>query len=104
MEASREAVLECSAELWANDEPDWRESRPPATVSSCSSMLKEGMPDEAAAGTGFRLKEWVRLSALERLDRLVSKELSGRELEASDGMAGRDLVGTGGIASAMAIV
>lgn len=70
-------------------------------------MLKEGMPDEVAPDTGFRLRDWVRLSLLERLVRLVSKELSGRPVEACEaslGTGGKALVGGGGTASAIAIV
>lgn len=87
-------------ELGAIEDADCVDSRAPAVVSSCSSMLNEGMP----LGTGFRLRDCVRLSVLERLDRLVSKELSGRAVEASVGIGGNALVGAGGIASAMAMV
>jgi len=40
---SLDGVLECPAELGARDDPDCLESRPPATVSAWSSMLKDGM-------------------------------------------------------------
>jgi hypothetical protein len=91
-------------ELGTTDDADCTDSRAPAAVSSCSSMLKEGMPDVAAPGIGFRLRDCVRLSVLERLDRRVSKELSGRPVEASCGIGGNALVGAGGMASAIAIV
>lgn len=40
---SRDGVLEWPTELGVRDEPDCLESRPPATVSACSSMLKDGI-------------------------------------------------------------
>lgn len=40
---SLDGVLEWPAELCVNDEPDCLDSRPPATVSVCSSMLKDGI-------------------------------------------------------------
>jgi hypothetical protein len=97
-------------ELTASEDADCRDSLPLISASSCSPMLKEGMPDEVAPDTGFRLRDWVRLSLLERLVRLVSKELSGRPVEACEaceaslGTGGKALVGGGGTASAIAIV
>lgn len=46
---SLEGVLEWPTELGVS-EPDCRESRPPASVSAWSSILKDGM----GAGTGLR--------------------------------------------------
>lgn len=40
---SREGVLEWPTELGVSDDPDCLESRPPACVSACSSMLKDGI-------------------------------------------------------------
>jgi hypothetical protein len=40
---SLDGVLEWPAELCVRDDPDCLESRPPATVSACSSMLKDGI-------------------------------------------------------------
>jgi hypothetical protein len=89
-------------ELGTTDDPDCTDSRAPAAGPSCSSMLKEGMLDGVAPG--FRPRDCVRLSVLERLDCRVAKELSGRPVEASGGIGGNALVGAGAMASAMAIV
>lgn len=40
---SLEGVLEWLTELGERDDPDCLDSRPPATVSACSSMLKDGI-------------------------------------------------------------
>jgi hypothetical protein len=55
---SREGVLEWPAELGANDDSDSLESRPPAPVSSCSSILKEGIGGGAVRGTGGLGRLW----------------------------------------------
>lgn len=68
--ASRDGVLECV--LGVNDVSDSLDSRPPAAVSSCSSMLNEGMAGTAVFGTGLRWRDCLRLSVLDRLDRLAS--------------------------------
>jgi hypothetical protein len=59
---SRDGVREWPAELRETDDSDCLESRPPAPVSSCSSMLKEGIGGGAVLGTGLR-----RVDSLERL-------------------------------------
>lgn len=60
---SLDGVLEWPVELGVAD-PDCLESRPPATASSCSLMLKEGIGRCCAVvGTGLRRNE-----ELERLD------------------------------------
>lgn len=101
---SLDGVLEWPSELGVSDDPDCLDSRPPATVSSCSSILKEGIVGCAIPGMGLRLRECVRLSVLERLDRLVSKESADRSFAASVGIGGNALVGAGGAGSAMAMV
>jgi hypothetical protein len=90
---SRDGVLECPAELGERDDPDSLESRPPATASSCSSILKEGIEGWCVVfDTGFRCS---RL-----LDRL---EWFGATGSGSSGdMGGRVLFG--GVEVAWAIV
>jgi hypothetical protein len=95
---SCDCVLECAAELTANEDPDCRESRPPADVSSCSSILKEGIGCCAPLGTGFRRRE-----LLDRLDRLEPTGSGDVELAAFRGMGGSFLLGGGDAASDMAM-
>jgi hypothetical protein len=94
---SLDCVLECAAELTANEDPDCRESRPPADVSSCSSILKEGIGCCAPPGTGFRRRE-----LLDR-DRLEPTGSGDAELAAFWGMGGSFLLGGGDAASDMAM-
>jgi hypothetical protein len=91
---SRDGVREWPAELGETDDSDSLESRPPADVSSCSSMLKEGIGGGAALGAGLRRKD-----SLERLWRF---ELPWSELSAG-GSGGGALVG-GGAEAASGIV
>jgi hypothetical protein len=60
---SRECVLEWLAELGEKDDPDSLESRPPATVSWCSSILKDGIGGCCATlDTGFWRRELLERS------------------------------------------
>jgi hypothetical protein len=60
---SRDGVLEWPAELSERDDSDSLESRPPALVSSCSFMLKEGIGGCCATlDTGLRRRELLERS------------------------------------------
>lgn len=64
---SLEGVLECPLELGLKEEPDCLEMRPPSTVSSCSSMLNDGIGGcDAAPGMDLRRKELLERKELRR--------------------------------------
>jgi hypothetical protein len=90
---SRDGVLECPAELGERDDPDSLESRPPATASSCSFMLKEGIGGYCATfGTGLRRREL--LERLEWFESTCSRVSAG-------GSGGKALLGAAEVVSAM---
>jgi hypothetical protein len=83
---SLEGVLEWPSELWLKEDPDCLESRPPAIVSLCSSMLKEGIEGcRAVLDTGLRCWE------------LLARSNSGRCASACGGIGGNALNGASAI-------
>ncbi len=92
---SLDGVLECPKELGVTD-PDCLESRPSPTMSSCSSILKEGIGGLCTLATGFRRSE-----LLERLERLES--ICSADVVSFGGTGGRPLRGTAGSVSAIAL-
>lgn len=75
---SLDGVLEWPSELGVRDEPDCLEPRPPATVSACPSMLKDGTG-------GLRME----------LDSVCASVAWGGRI------GGRPRVGAGGVGSAI---
>jgi hypothetical protein len=87
---SREGVLECPAELGERDDPDSLESRPPATASSCSSILKEGIGGCCATFGAGSWRGWLP----ERLESNCSRVSGG-------GSGGSALLGGAEVVSAI---